>query len=136
MALNMRLMSPSTPFSLFRRPAKAAAAKVQQRQKAMTSLPPTTNPRGELVFSHRVDKSFRDGYDKYRAAFERKRTQALAAKSTRTPQVNSNIPRDVNREAVRERESRESREAQSHTRNESFSFILKDNTSIKSPPRH
>lgn len=111
MALNMRLMSPSTPFSLFRRPAKAAKVASQQRQKAMSSLPPTTNPRGELVFSHRVDKSFRDGYDKYRAAFERKRTQALAAKNTsKMPQVNVNIPRQT----------------APHNRNESFSFLLND----------
>lgn len=79
----------------------------------MSSLPPTTNPRGELVFSHRVDKSFRDGYDKYRAAFERKRTQALAAKSTsKMPQVNVNLPRQT----------------APHNRNESFSFLLNDKT--------
>ncbi|TIB96698.1 hypothetical protein E3Q18_03010 [Wallemia mellicola] len=113
MALNMRLMSPSTPFSLFRRPAKAAKVASQQRQKAMSSLPPTTNPRGELVFSHRVDKSFRDGYDKYRSAFERKRTQALAAKNTsKMPQINVNLPRQT----------------APHNRNESFSFLLNDKT--------
>lgn len=131
MALNMRLQSPTTPFSLFRRPAKAAANTVQQRQKAMSNLPPTTNPRGELVFSHRVDKSFRDGYDKYRAAFERKRTQALAAKSTRTPQVNSNIPRD----SISMRGSG-SGNAQTHTRNESFSFILKDHDRYTCHDKH
>ncbi|EOR00810.1 Sporulation-specific protein spo7 [Wallemia ichthyophaga EXF-994] len=131
MALNMRLQSPTTPFSLFRRPAKAAANTVQQRQKAMSNLPPTTNPRGELVFSHRVDKSFRDGYDKYRAAFERKRTQALAAKSTRTPQFNSNIPRDP----ISMRGSG-SGNAQTHTRNESFSFILKDHDRYTCHDKH
>lgn len=38
-------------------------------------IPPTTNPRGELRFSSRVDRSFRDGYERYRANFERKRAQ-------------------------------------------------------------
>lgn len=38
-------------------------------------MPPTTNPRGELRFSSRVDRAFRDGYERYRANFERKRAQ-------------------------------------------------------------
>jgi hypothetical protein len=38
-------------------------------------IPPTTNPRGELRFSSRVDRAFRDGYERYRANFERKRAQ-------------------------------------------------------------
>ncbi|KAJ7050413.1 hypothetical protein C8F01DRAFT_1000827 [Mycena amicta] len=36
-------------------------------------MPPTTNPRGELRFSSRVDRAFRDGYERYRANFERRR---------------------------------------------------------------
>ncbi|KAJ7740909.1 hypothetical protein DFH07DRAFT_838390 [Mycena maculata] len=38
-------------------------------------IPPTTNPRGELRLSSRVDRSFREGYERYRANFERKRAQ-------------------------------------------------------------
>ncbi|KAJ7040841.1 hypothetical protein C8F04DRAFT_229226 [Mycena alexandri] len=38
-------------------------------------MPPTTNPRGELRLSSRVDRAFRDGYERYRANFERKRAQ-------------------------------------------------------------
>ncbi|KAJ7165152.1 hypothetical protein C8R46DRAFT_997738 [Mycena filopes] len=38
-------------------------------------MPPTTNPRGELRFSSRVDRAFREGYERYRANFERKRAQ-------------------------------------------------------------
>ncbi|GLB40034.1 putative spo7-like protein [Lyophyllum shimeji] len=37
--------------------------------------PPATNPRGELIFSSRVEKSFREPYERYRAAFERKREE-------------------------------------------------------------
>ncbi|KAJ7768606.1 hypothetical protein DFH07DRAFT_902509 [Mycena maculata] len=39
-------------------------------------MPPTTNPRGELRLSSRVDRAFRDGYERYRATFERKRAAA------------------------------------------------------------
>ncbi|KAJ7472221.1 hypothetical protein B0H11DRAFT_1346489 [Mycena galericulata] len=38
-------------------------------------IPPTMNPRGELRFSSRVDRTFREGYERYRANFERKRAQ-------------------------------------------------------------
>jgi Spo7-like protein len=36
-------------------------------------IPPAANPRGELIFSSRVDKNFRESYERYRSAFERKR---------------------------------------------------------------
>jgi len=36
-------------------------------------IPPAANPRGELIFSSRIDKNFRDSYERYRSAFERKR---------------------------------------------------------------
>ncbi|KAF8637869.1 hypothetical protein AX17_002495 [Amanita inopinata Kibby_2008] len=39
------------------------------------TIPPATNPRGELIFSSRVDRNFREGYERYRAAFERKRDE-------------------------------------------------------------
>lgn len=38
-------------------------------------IPPSTNPRGELIFSARVDRSFRESYERYRASFERKREE-------------------------------------------------------------
>jgi len=38
-------------------------------------IPPSSNPRGELIFSSRVDRSFRDSYDRYRSAFERRREE-------------------------------------------------------------
>ncbi|KAK8850321.1 hypothetical protein IAR55_004238 [Kwoniella newhampshirensis] len=41
----------------------------------MPSIPASTNPRGELIFSSRVDRSFREGYERYRAAFERRREE-------------------------------------------------------------
>ncbi|KAH7882871.1 hypothetical protein F5I97DRAFT_1938805 [Phlebopus sp. FC_14] len=41
----------------------------------ISPIPPATNPRGELIFSSRVDRSFRESYERYRAAFERKRQE-------------------------------------------------------------
>jgi hypothetical protein len=38
-------------------------------------IPPTNNPRGELIFSSRVHPGFRESYERYRAAFERKREE-------------------------------------------------------------
>lgn len=36
-------------------------------------IPPASNPRGELIFSSRVDRHFRESYERYRSAFERRR---------------------------------------------------------------
>ncbi|KAL4071838.1 hypothetical protein J3A83DRAFT_4236776 [Scleroderma citrinum] len=41
----------------------------------ISPIPPASNPRGELIFSSRVDRSFRESYERYRAAFERKRQE-------------------------------------------------------------
>jgi hypothetical protein len=60
-----RARSPS-PTQLGRRSSSAVP---------MPSIPPTTNPRGELIFSSRVDRGFREAYERYRAAFERKRDE-------------------------------------------------------------
>ncbi|KAG6859966.1 hypothetical protein C0995_001184 [Termitomyces sp. Mi166 len=38
-------------------------------------IPPANNPRGELIFSSRVDRTFREGYERHRAAFERRREE-------------------------------------------------------------
>ncbi|KAH8112390.1 Spo7-like protein-domain-containing protein [Phellopilus nigrolimitatus] len=54
------------------------SASPDRRRKRGTSvpippIPPTNNPRGELIFSSRVERNFRESYERYRAAFERKR---------------------------------------------------------------
>ncbi|KAG0696187.1 hypothetical protein DFH29DRAFT_1083022 [Suillus ampliporus] len=49
------------------RPSKAPAP--------MAPIPPANSPRGELIFSSRVDRGFRESYERYRAAFERKRDE-------------------------------------------------------------
>ncbi|PPR06729.1 hypothetical protein CVT26_001334 [Gymnopilus dilepis] len=45
--------------------------------RPIQTIPPSTNPRGELIFSSRVDKTFRESYERYRAAFERRREEKL-----------------------------------------------------------
>ena len=47
----------------------------QSTNTIMATIPPSSNPRGELIFSSRVDKTFREGYERYRAAFERRREE-------------------------------------------------------------
>ena len=46
---------------------------------------PTQNERGELIFSSRVDHEFREGYERYRNAFERKRREKLKAQQRHQP---------------------------------------------------
>ncbi|KAF9078378.1 hypothetical protein BDP27DRAFT_1356266 [Rhodocollybia butyracea] len=41
----------------------------------ISPIPPSSNPRGELIFSSRIDRSFRESYERYRAAFERRREE-------------------------------------------------------------
>ncbi|KAJ9116506.1 hypothetical protein QFC24_006739 [Naganishia onofrii] len=48
-------------------------------------IPPTTNPRGELIFSSRVDKTFKEGYERYRAAFERRRAEKMRERRGEAP---------------------------------------------------
>ena len=43
--------------------------------RPIPSIPPTTNPRGELIFSSRVDRAFREGYERYRTVFEKRREE-------------------------------------------------------------
>jgi hypothetical protein len=93
MHLNMRAppLSPPKPFSyLFSRSNLAsssasssntstskAASSIPRRGAPIPPIPPTTNPRGELIFSSRVDRSFKESYEKYRASFERRREERL-----------------------------------------------------------
>ena len=66
------LRSPTSP-----RPPSPARPLSKRSPSAVpiTPIPPSSNPRGELIFSSRVDRSFRDSYDRYRSAFERRREE-------------------------------------------------------------
>jgi hypothetical protein len=90
--LNVRTqpISPPAPLKyLFPRPAAATSPispspthplrKGPFRKAQLNPIPPTNNPRGELIFSNRVDRSFREAYERYRSVWERKREEHLAA---------------------------------------------------------
>jgi hypothetical protein len=71
---------PSSVADTSRSPPSSPSHSRNASQSRSTSvpippIPPATNPRGELIFSSRVDKNFRESYERYRAAFERKREE-------------------------------------------------------------
>ncbi|KAF7366332.1 Sporulation-specific protein spo7 [Mycena sanguinolenta] len=70
--------SPSSP-----RPAPSPAIGSQSTSSTVPipPMPPSSNPRGELRLSSRVDRTFREGYERYRANFERKRAQQERARA-------------------------------------------------------
>lgn len=53
-----------------------------RRITTIPPIPPSTNPRGELIFTSRVDKHFRDSYERYREAFERRRSEKVLAEAS------------------------------------------------------
>ncbi|CAE6469117.1 hypothetical protein ACGC1H_006242 [Rhizoctonia solani] len=88
--LNVRTqpMGPPGPLKyFFPRPTPSPASptatqpnrKGANRKAPLNPIPPTNNPRGELIFSSRVDRSFREAYERYRSVWERKREEHLAA---------------------------------------------------------
>ncbi|KAG9006779.1 hypothetical protein FRB94_000463 [Tulasnella sp. JGI-2019a] len=58
--------APPTPLVI--RPQRTGGGGVGAQ---ITPIPPPTNPRGELIFNSRVDKTFRESYERYRTAYER-----------------------------------------------------------------
>lgn len=83
MYLNVRRPPLRSTFSIspfpfiFHRPTQSRGPSPTPRPSnapaPMAPIPPANNPRGELIFSSRVDRGFRESYERYRAAFERKR---------------------------------------------------------------
>jgi hypothetical protein len=89
MHLNTRTSSGAFSWFMPERPAKRGSATSPVRSPREKSpsprptspasrkpgqvMPPATNPRGELIFSNRVDAEFREGYEQYRAEWEQKR---------------------------------------------------------------
>ncbi|KAK0205161.1 hypothetical protein DFS33DRAFT_739635 [Desarmillaria ectypa] len=47
-------------------------------------IPPSSNPRGELIFSSRISQSFQDSYSRHRATFERKRAERARQECSKT----------------------------------------------------
>ncbi|WVQ79474.1 hypothetical protein IAT38_001573 [Cryptococcus sp. DSM 104549] len=71
------LSKPSTA------PSGPKGRRVSATPNVMATIPPSSNPRGELIFSSRVDRAFREGYERYRAAFERRREEKAREEARR-----------------------------------------------------
>ncbi|KAI1790032.1 hypothetical protein LXA43DRAFT_1095753 [Ganoderma leucocontextum] len=68
--------SPTTPHPPGRRsPSPSPGPSRRSSSVPIQPIPPASNPRGELIFSSRVDRGFREPYDRYRAQFERRREE-------------------------------------------------------------
>ncbi|PWN30231.1 hypothetical protein BDZ90DRAFT_7514 [Jaminaea rosea] len=60
-------------------PTSSGDATPTVRRVPIPPIPPSSNPRGEIIFSNRVAPNFREGYERYRNAFERRRREKLEA---------------------------------------------------------
>ncbi|KAK4054486.1 hypothetical protein OIV83_000980 [Microbotryomycetes sp. JL201] len=76
-----RSPSPSSSWSPVTR-AVVHPAPPSVRGVPIPPIPPAQNPRGEMIFSSRVSAAFREGYERYRGEWERRRAEA-----TRGPQA-------------------------------------------------
>ena len=90
--------SPASPQLNFTRPTSAAPGvkspntststaglrRPSHNATVMSQISPSSNPRGELIFSSRVDKSFKEGYERYRNAFERRREEKAMEEARRS----------------------------------------------------
>jgi len=65
-------VAPATPLR-HRSPSPASSRTKRSSSVPIPPIPPASSPRGELIFSSRVERGFRDSYERYRAAFERRR---------------------------------------------------------------
>ncbi|KAI0759281.1 hypothetical protein BD413DRAFT_598302 [Trametes elegans] len=67
-----------------RSPSPSRGSARRSSSVPIPSIPPASNPRGELIFSSRVDRAFREAYDRYRAQFERRREERERAAYAQT----------------------------------------------------
>lgn len=63
-----RTRSLSPPFG----PRRAKSPTTDGSYGVIPTIPPSSNPRGELIFSSRVHAAFREGYERYRENYERR----------------------------------------------------------------
>lgn len=65
----------STPVRRSRNPSPSPPPSKRSSSIPIAPIPPASSPRGELIFSSRVDRNFRDSYERYRSTFERRRDE-------------------------------------------------------------
>jgi hypothetical protein len=75
--LSFKSSSSSTPPTTIGRSASPKGKLGSSTPQVIPPIPPTSNPRGELIFSSRVDRSFKEGYERYRSAFEKRREEKM-----------------------------------------------------------
>ncbi|KAI0077564.1 hypothetical protein K474DRAFT_1771657 [Panus rudis PR-1116 ss-1] len=73
----------TSPTSRRRSPSPAPRAK-RSSSVPIPPMPPSSNPRGELIFSSRVDRAFREAYERHRAIFERMKEERAQAAYQKT----------------------------------------------------
>ena len=64
-----------SPTSSISRSPSPPGTRSASTTRPIPTIPPAKSPRGELIFSSRVEKGFVESYDRYRSAFERKREE-------------------------------------------------------------
>lgn len=70
---------PPSPTSRFPPLSPPPPPPLATRGVPLAPIPPASNPRGELIFSSRVSAVFREGYERYRLAWEKRRDEQLGA---------------------------------------------------------
>lgn len=84
--------SPSQPTRGRTNDSSAVSGSPGRRGTTIPPIPPSTNPRGELIFTSRVDKHFKESYERYRAAFEKRRDERVMAEASTTTKLWNWLP--------------------------------------------
>ncbi|GAA6007016.1 hypothetical protein JCM10207_009171 [Rhodosporidiobolus poonsookiae] len=66
-----------------RAPVPLPSPSAPARGVPIPPIPPAQNPRGELIFSSRVSPQFREGYERYRGEWEKRRAEAKRLREER-----------------------------------------------------
>ncbi|TNY18503.1 hypothetical protein DMC30DRAFT_426378 [Rhodotorula diobovata] len=73
---SLPLPNPNDPVTRALPPPPSSTSSSSTRGIPLPPIPPAQNPRGELIFSSRVSAQFREGYERYRGEWERRRAEA------------------------------------------------------------
>ena len=97
--------SPSQPTRGRTNDSSAVSGSPGRRGTTIPPIPPSTNPRGELIFTSRVDKHFKESYERYRAAFEKRRDERVMAEASTTTKLWNWLPSALGGKATGARKS-------------------------------
>lgn len=101
--VSARMSTRSTPVSPSKGSEKSRPTSPSDRTPLQT-MPVASNPKGEIMFSHRVDSGFVEGYERYRAEWERRKNTSGVPSGTTTarsansqPSTMPRLPRRLSR---------------------------------------